>query len=497
MFRVSALSSQQYGHGRRRQTTAEKGCPTPLCVDLDGTLVKTDTLHEQLLLAAMRWHCLLRLLSWLQRGRAYLKQQLALAVPLDIPTLPYNEPLIQHLRQQRALGRRLVLATGANRRVATAINAHLHLFDEIIASDVGKNLTGSAKATALCERFGARQFSYVGSGLHDIAVWKVAASAIVVDPRRGILRAAIKATSIEEQIGSRRSRLATFARALRPYQWSKNLLVFIPLLTSVGAFTDVRGWIASFTVFGAFCLAASGIYLANDLTDLAADRRHPSKRRRPFASGGLPVIYGLGAAPLLIAGGIALAGGCGAGVVLAAYVILSLLYSLKLKEQPLVDIFGLAGLYAIRLFAGGIASHHPVSLWLLMFSSFLFFSLACIKRVAELKALPIEDKKQLRRRGYAARDLEILEIMGIGASFVSSTVMGLYVQGNGRAPQWVHPEWLWAMIPLLLFWQCRLWLATSHGDMHDDPIVYASRDWLSRGVVAVAIVVYLLASAIL
>ena len=468
----------------------------PLCVDLDGTLLRTDVLHEQLLFAATHWGLLRCLPKWKRQGIARLKHELAAAVPLDVATLPYDPAVVDYLRKQRAHGRRLVLATAADRRIAEAVSRHLGLFDEVIASDGRENLRGHAKAARLCAIFGERRFCYVGSDDSDLAIWQKAAGAVFANARHAIVHAARGRTMVEARIGTVRSRIAAFIRALRPHQWSKNLLVFVPLLAA-GALVDSRGWLAALFMFAAFCCAASGIYLINDLTDLAADRCHPRKRYRPFASGDLPVVYGVIAAPLLIAAGSLLALRCGGNTaaIIGLYALLSLLYSLKLKEKPLVDVFGLAALYSIRLFGGGIASNHPVSLWLMMFSSFLFLSLACTKRDAEMIAAPKRRLPQLRRRGYRAGDRRILEMMGIGATFVSSMVLGLYIQSDGNPGQWSHPQWLWATIPLLLFWLCRLWLATTRGYMLDDPIVYASRDWVSQGVAILLAVAYGLALA--
>jgi 4-hydroxybenzoate polyprenyltransferase/phosphoserine phosphatase len=469
----------------------------PLCVDLDGTLLRTDTLHEQLLVAATRWRVLRRVPGWLSHGVAQLKHELARAVPLDVATLPYDPALVDYLRRQRGLGRRIVLATGADHEVADAVSRHLGFFDDVIASDATENLRGTAKAKRLCAVFGERRFCYVGNDRSDLPIWRKAAAAVFANSRLRVMRAAVGRTAVEARIGVARSQLRAVARAMRPHQWSKNLLVFIPLLAA-GALFDGADWLAASFMFAAFCCAASGVYFVNDLTDLAADRRHPRKRFRPFANGDLPLVYGVVGAPLLIALGITFASRCSAAAaaVVAGYVLLSLGYSLKLKEKPLVDVFGLAALYSVRLFGGGIASHHPVSRWLVMFSSMLFFSLACTKRAAEMKALnqkQAPDEAALRRRGYRTGDQGVLEMMGIGASFVSSMVLGLYVETSTASGQWIHPQWLWAMVPLLLFWQCRLWLATSRGYMLDDPIVYASRDWVSQGVAALLAVVYLLA----
>lgn len=494
-FRDAAVAGK-LSHREATPAQAEDGDPwrsLPLCVDLDGTLLRTDVLHEHLLFAVTHWSLLRRLPGWKRQGIARLKQELAAAVPLDVATLPYDPAVVDYLRQQRAQGRRLVLATAADRQVAKAISAHLGLFDDVIASDGRENLRGRAKAARLCALFGERRFCYVGSDDSDVAVWHKAGGAVFANSRRAIVHAVRGRTMVEARIGTVRSRIASFIRALRPHQWSKNLLVFVPLLAA-GALADSSGWLAALYMFAAFCCAASGIYLVNDLTDLAADRRHPRKRNRPFASGDLPVIYGVIAAPLLVGAGGLLALRCGsnAAITVGIYALLSLLYSLKLKEQPLVDIFGLAALYSIRLFGGGIASDHPVSLWLMMFSSFLFLSLACTKRDAEMIAAP---KGRLHRRGYQTGDRHILEMMGVGASFVSSMVLGLYIQSDGNPGQWNHPQWLWAMIPLLLFWLCRLWLATSRGYMLDDPVVYASRDWVSQTVFILIALVYGLALA--
>jgi 4-hydroxybenzoate polyprenyltransferase len=268
----------------------------------------------------------------------------------------------------------------------------------------------------------------------------------------------------------------------------KNLLAIVPLLSS-GATDDQQAWISSVAMFGAFCAMASSVYILNDISDLSADRQHPRKSLRPLASGALSVGQGLALIPPLWIAAIALGTYSGALPVLLLYGVTSVAYSYWLKEAPLVDVFALAGLYTLRLFGGGVASGHPVSLWLLAFSSFFFLSLALVKRVSELSRLLASKQVQVVRRGYSVRDLGILQTMGCGAAFVSSLVLSLYVQSDIPSRNYASPSLLWGVIPLLLFWQCRLWLSTARGYMHDDPIVYALRDRVSWAVLALLIVV--------
>jgi 4-hydroxybenzoate polyprenyltransferase len=265
---------------------------------------------------------------------------------------------------------------------------------------------------------------------------------------------------------------------MRPHQWVKNLLVFVPIFTA-HAIADASAWISASLTFAAFCATASAIYLANDATDLAADRKHSRKRLRPFASGALPLTTGLGAAALLAVAGLALGLASGTLAVIAVYAALSTAYSLKLKEMPLIDVFLLGGLYTIRIFGGGVATGHALSLWLLAFSGFLFLGLALLKRVAELGPAKPASAGQVARRGYMPADLPILQMLGCSASFASSLVLALFVQREATAAQYASPGLLWGIVPVMLFWQCRLWLSTARGYMHDDPIIYSARDWVS------------------
>jgi 4-hydroxybenzoate polyprenyltransferase len=468
--------------------------PVPLCVDMDGTLLNTDTLLECFFALIKDFGALFSMIGWLIRGRAHFKQQLALRAGLDPALLPYNEGLISWLSEQKRMGRRLILATAADHIIADSVAKHVRLFDEVIASDGINNLRGTAKAEAIDAYLGGEPYAYAGNDFSDLKVWQHADSAILVNAPKSVCRAAEKITRIETHVDDRPPWTRALLKALRPHQWVKNILVFVPIVTA-GAILDITAWTDALLMFVAFCSTASAIYVINDLTDLAADRQHQRKRNRPFASGALPLYHGPIVVPgLLLAGGI-LAAAAGAFAVVVVYALSSILYSFKLKSLVLIDVFMLAALYTIRLFGGGEASGHPVSLWLLAFYSFLFLSLAIVKRVAELMALSPGHKGKPAGRGYRASDLDILRLMGVASSFTSCLVLALYVQSDLAVGATSLDELHWAIVPLMLFWQCRIWLATARGKMHDDPIVFAAKDPVSwvvcGGVLVIATLAHL------
>jgi 4-hydroxybenzoate polyprenyltransferase len=471
---------------------------SPLCVDMDGTLLNTDSLIECFFAVIKDWRVLFALVGWLFKGKAHLKQQLALHARLDPALLPYNTGLITWLHEQKRLGRRLILATAADHVIADAVAKHIGLFDEVIASDGLNNLRGSAKAEAIAGHLDGQPYAYAGNDFSDLEIWRHADSAVLVNAPKSVCKAAAAVTRIETHVDDRIPWTRALLKALRPHQWVKNVLVFVPIVTASALF-DMVAWRDALLMFFAFCCTASAIYVVNDLTDLAADRQHQRKRHRPFASGALPLYHGPIVVPglLLLGGGLAAAAGAFHVVVL--YAVCSVLYSFKLKSLPLVDVFMLAALYTIRLFGGGEAAGYPVSLWLLGFSSFLFLSLAIVKRVAELMTLPPAAGHKTgykpAGRGYRAGDLDILRLMGVASSFTSCLVLALYVQSDLALGLNKLDQLYWGIVPLMLFWQCRIWLATARGKMHDDPIVYAAKDptsWVIGGLVfAIAAIAHL------
>jgi 4-hydroxybenzoate polyprenyltransferase/phosphoserine phosphatase len=453
--------------------------PLPLCVDLDGTLLHIDTLHESAFAAAFdNWRVLLRLPGWLGEGKARVKAELAKRWRFNPATLPYNAYLLDYIRAQREAGRYLVLCTAADRSIAERVAEHLGLFDEVIASDGYTNLRGESKAEALRQRFGEGGFAYAGNDSTDFPVWDSASEAVVVNASGSVLRAAQSRYQVAATFADRGSTVRALVHGARPYQWVKNLLCFVPQIAA-GDFS-AHGWLTSLATAAAFSFIASGVYILNDISDLSADRAHPRKSRRPFASGAAPIAAGLTLLPAMLLAGAFFGAITNGWPALATYLTASLLYNFWFKEKPLIDVFTLAALYTLRLFGGSIAGGYGMSLWLLGFSSFLFLSVAIIKRVCELRRLRgTGSASKTPRRGYRIEDIAILEMFGVAASFTSALVLSLYVQSDTASRNYGHPTMLWGSVPLMLFWQCRLWLSTSRGHMHDDPILFAVRDRVS------------------
>jgi 4-hydroxybenzoate polyprenyltransferase len=467
----------------------------PLCVDLDGTLVKTDLLVEGLVSILTSRHALGRLPLLLTSDRARLKHRVAGLALLDAALLPYNEELLAHLREQRAAGRRLVLATAADALVAYAVADHLGLFDEVICSDGVRNLKGETKAAALVERFGRGAFDYAGNDRADLAIWQVARKAIVVNATRSTRNKLLGQSPVDAEFDSHSPLFRNALKAMRPHQWSKNILIFVPMVMA-HAVTNIDTWLSAICIFLSFCVTASCIYIVNDIADLAADRQHPRKRNRPFASGKLRLSTGLLLASACGVAGIGLSALVGAEVVVLIYAVISVSYSLGLKEFPIVDVFVLAALYTIRMLGGGVATGHEISLWLLTFSGFLFLSLALVKRTGEIEAVARSGgTRVVVRRGYFLSDIPVLNMFGCASAFASSIVLTLFVGSDTALLHYATPELLWGVVPLILFWQCRLWLSTARGHMHDDPIVYAVRDWVSWFVVGCILLVVAAATA--
>jgi 4-hydroxybenzoate polyprenyltransferase len=449
-------------------TNLPPGSNVPLCVDLDGTLVFTNMLLETLVRAVARNPLVVFLLPvWLAGGRANLKSRLAQRGEFDAATLPYNARLLEELRTHRAQGRRIVLATASDAVVANRIAAHLGVFDEVIASDGTLNVRGQAKAEALAQRFGAKGFDYVGDSDVDKPVWERARDGLRVAPPRPANR---------------------FLRALRLHQWTKNLLVFVPLFTAHGL-GDPVAVRAAFLAFVAFSLAASAIYIVNDLSDLDADRSHPLKRRRVFAAGELSIGWGLAAVPVLLAASALIASALPPlfAAELAIYVAATFAYSIWLKPIALLDAFVLAGLYSIRILAGAAAVQVPLSHWLLAFSLFMFLSLALAKRHAELSALAGRDGDAARGRGYRASDRDIVGMLGCASGFASIIVFALYITSGDMLALYANPRWLWMILPLMLYWISRVWLLAHRGQLDEDPVLFAVRDPVSLAVAVLTV----------
>ena len=455
-------------------------------VDLDGTLLRSDMLLETVnQLIGHSPFSVLKLPGWLAGGRALLKEQLARASDIDPSLLPYHEPLLTWLRAQKEQGARLVLATASNELLANRIAAHLGLFDDVLASNASINLKAARKRDALVEKFGDKGFVYVGNDTPDLAVWQAASAAVVVSDSARLIAKAGQVTTVMATFATGRPLgFRSLLKAMRPHQWMKNLLVFVPMLAAHEYGNSHLIWLdlLAFFVFG---LTASSVYLLNDLVDVMDDRHHARKRKRPFASGDLSLLAGWLAWPGLLLSAIVISGlllpGRFTGV-LGSYFLLTLAYSFSLKRRAVVDVITLAALYTVRIVAGAMAVSVTLSFWLLSFSMFLFLSLAFVKRFGELEKARAKGKPgDIRGRGYSPDDLDMVSSMGVASGYMAVLVMALYIQDSKTAILYHEPKFIWLACPLLLYWISRIWMITHRGHMHDDPIVFAIKDktsWL-------------------
>lgn len=447
-------------------------------MDLDGTLILTDMLHESALAALKHqpWTTL-AIPIWLMQGKAVLKKQLADRTFVDPTTLPYNQELLEWLQQQRASGRKLILCTASDHAQATGIAEHLQIFDEVLASDGTRNLAGHRKAEALVQCFGDRGFDYAGNSKADLKVWSVAAQAIVVNAPPSVAQKAKAVCTIEQSFPQPAPKFGTWLRALRVHQWLKNLLLLVPLLAAhqIAAFS---AWETLALAFLAFSLCASSVYISNDLMDLDSDRQHPRKRSRPFASGLIPVSQGVIAAALLL--GLALLLGYEVGESffgwLLFYLSVTLAYTWWLKRIVLVDTLVLAALYTTRILAGAAAVGISMSFWLLAFSVFLFLSLAFVKRYAELEVQILSGKDKAHGRGYHTADAPLIQALGIASGYSSVLVLALYLNTEAVLKLYKSPEVVWGAVLILVYWISWIWLQAHRGKMHDDPLVFAVKD---------------------
>nr|WP_180166834.1 UbiA family prenyltransferase [Stenotrophomonas sp. SbOxS2]NYT99523.1 UbiA family prenyltransferase [Stenotrophomonas sp. SbOxS2] len=464
-----------------------------MCVDLDGTLLRTDVLYESLLALLAKNPLYIFLIPlWLLKGKAVVKRELARRVALPPETLPYDERVLEILRTSTQRPR--VLCTASDELLVAPIAKHLGLFEEVMCSNGTQNLAGHRKAKALVERFGEKGFDYLGNGTVDLEVWRHAASAVVVNGSPSLVERARGITEVSNVLPAQAVGLRTWIKALRVYQWLKNLLVLVPLLTAHRLF-DLEASVQAIIAFLAFGLCASGVYVLNDLLDLTPDRMHSRKRKRPFAAGRIPILHGLLAAPVLAIAGFALAFACSweFAAVLVGYYILTLSYSLKLKRLVMIDVILLAALYTVRIIGGTVAIGAEMSFWLLAFSMFIFLSLALLKRFAELESARLNGKQTAIGRGYSTDDLSLIQSMGTSAGYIAVMVFALYINSPASLELYSYPKALWLLCPVLLYWISRVWMVAHRGHMHDDPIVFAVTDRASQIVGVLGALIVLIA----
>ena len=451
----------------------------PLCIDLDGTLIQTDSLWESCLrLISQNPFMLFLLPLWLFCGKAGFKDKVSESIVLAPSSLPFNARLLKYLTQQRLHNRYLVLVTAANEKVAETIAAHLNIFDEILASDKVNNLSGKNKADALVEKYGEKGFVYAGNANVDLDVWQHAAAAIVVNGSDSLTQKAKQVTKIEEIFPKEhKTSLKVILKAIRVHQWAKNMLIFTALVLSHNWF-NIEALVLSLFAFFSFSFSASSIYLINDLIDLEADRKHRTKRNRPLAAGTLSIQSAILLIPILLSLSFFFASKINIDfiIILSIYLILTTTYSLYLKPLALLDVITLTSLYTIRIVAGAIAINVPLSYWLLAFSMFIFLSLALIKRFSELKNLVQQGETNSVSRGYHTDDLPAISLFGISSGYIAVLVLVFYTHDLQADTLYSNPDWLWFVAVVVLYWISRMWLLAFRGQMNEDPVLFAIRD---------------------
>jgi 4-hydroxybenzoate polyprenyltransferase/phosphoserine phosphatase len=466
----------------------------PLVVDLDGTLTATDTLIESLIQLVKRNPLnLFMMLFVLTQGRVAFKSWVAANSSINAAVLPYRRELVEWLQTEKARGRRVILATAAHRSIAEKVFAHFSFFDILISTDAETNMKGVNKLAAIKQAVGD-DFVYAGDSAADLPIWREARGAILVGASAAVAKQAQRLTAVERVFAREGGGIQVWLKALRVHQWLKNVLLFVPLLTAF-SFFSVLEVLAVAKAFVAFSMAASATYIVNDLWDLETDRQHPRKRFRPFANANLSIFQGLSVSALLMASALALAAAVSKPflVFLLLYVVATSAYSFVLKSYMLLDVLMLSLLYTVRILAGAAAINMPTSQWLLAFSMFVFLSLALVKRCSELVGMKNDTRRSSAGRDYHVDDLTVLIPMGVATAAASIVVFGLFIHSPETQARYLSPAILWSTAFFLCYWLFRLWIKTTRGEMHDDPVVYAMVDRGSRMTVLGVVATMLLA----
>lgn len=468
-----------------------------LFVDLDGTLIQTDLLHEMLLMLFKSniW-LLLRSFLKLTHGRAAFKKAVSEAVTQEISQLPFRKEVLDFIAAQRSQRRKIILATAADFTRVQSIAEELGLFDGILASDGVHNLKGKNKLEIIkefCREHHYTQFDYLGDSYADLPIWREARGIYIVAPSSSLMTKVRKFAEPAGILGTWQSPMQSILSALRPQHWVKNILVFVPMVTShkVFIFPLVK---SAAIAFVCFCFCTSATYILNDLVDINADRRHPVKQKRPFASGALPIRWGLLLASLLLILGFALSLltlPAAFSLALAVYLVTTSAYSFFAKRIVILDVLILSGLYTIRVFAGGMATAIPISEWLAVFCMFFFVSLALAKRYAELEKLLGANKVMERERGYRVSDIALIESMGSTSGYIAVLVLALYINSEQMKMLYSNKWPLLLLCPILMYWISRIWIKAKRGELSEDPIVFTIRDRISvyLGIIVIGLLI--------
>jgi len=439
----------------------------PLCVNCENALFKTQIFYEALFLYIRRNPFYIFLLPiWLLQDRSALIHQMSKDVQINWSTVPFCERVVERVRAARNDGRRVFLLTSMPKA-----------WSEMLSNEfAGSEVISLSEAAS----FGSRGFDYIGDGRRDLALCKSARRVLLVSSDRAAIADASAVSSVESVVSKERIGPLTFFTMIRVHQWVKNLLIWVPLLAA-HRLTSIRGIALATAAFLSFSFCASSVYVLNDLLDIESDRQHARKRNRPLAAGKIAVHQALAVGLLLFvaAAWLALRVSSLFTLTVGIYFAMTLAYSMRLKRQVIVDVMLLAALYTIRVVAGAVATTVVPSFWLLAFSMFLFLSLAVVKRYSEMLVTLSQDKQYAAGRGYSVEDLPVLLSLGVSTGIAAIVVLALYINDPTTSRLYPTTIWLWPVPPLMLYWVSRVWMKAHRGEMHDDPVVFAMRDWQS------------------
>jgi 4-hydroxybenzoate polyprenyltransferase/phosphoserine phosphatase len=450
----------------------------PLVVDLDGTLIQTDLLIESFFAhVGTDPGGIFKLAAAALTGKSRLKAEIAQGTALDAAHLPYDRRILSLINEARSHGRQVYLASASNERYVGEIAAHLGLFDGWFGSTENENLSSEIKARRLVETFGEKRFDYVGDSRADLAVWAAANKCIGVDLSTSLCTALRKIDPEAVILQPPDKGWRNWLKLLRLHQWSKNTLVFVAPLSAHLA--DLRSIALSSLAFCAFSFAAASIYIVNDLVDIEADRKHRTKRLRPLAAGTVPPVQAMLAAPLLLAVSLCLGLliSWRFALVLGIYLVLTTAYTFYLKTKMMLDVIVLASLYTLRVISGALAiSTMLPSEWLLGFSMFFFTSMALIKRYVDLAVRVDGGLPDPTNRNYRKSDLGTVGALAAASGLNAVTIFALYISSGTVHRLYRHPDALWLVCPVLMYWIARALIMADRRLMHDDPIMFALKD---------------------
>ena len=469
---------------------------TALCLDLDGTLIRSDALFESIFqMAKVNPFLLLLVPIWLLKGKPNLKEEINKRIDFNAKYLPYNQGLIDYAISEKSNGRKIYLATASHISIAQKVAEHLNFFDGVYATKDGYNLKSNKKAKILNQEFGKGNYVYAGDAKVDFNIWKDSAAAIVVSNKSSFIDDVRDKFNIEKEFYNKSNLFKSILKEIRVYQWVKNILLFLPIVLAhtIDNITDLTNVLIGFF---SFSISASFVYVLNDLLDLDSDRNHPRKKNRPLASGDLPIQIGIALVPILfiIGVGLSLLLNFKFQLILLAYILITTAYSFSLKKIPILDIIILATLFTSRIVAGAFAANVYLSMWILAFSMFFFMNLAVLKRYTEL--LVMKKNKQIKAvgRGYHIEDMGLLLSIGPAAGFLSVLVFVLYIDSSQATGLYSEPLVLWLIAPVFLYWISRIWHLSVRGNMTDDPIVFTGKDKVSYIVGLIIFIIAFLAS---